>query len=185
LIGGGVNLVMARPGYFRLATIRPESSDGLPNGKIRVATPAQRSFTLRGLFNAGRLRPDSRSRLGPHELRLFGGEKQSPHHEMPDLTRFPLPLHDSPGGVAVRAKQQMTDFVGYEAMTQPRIMGSSNSASSFLARTYCVLVVNAGENRMDCKTEDIVLELILNGHSKHPQPDVGSLGRFLARFPAG
>jgi len=123
LIGGGVNLVMARPGYFRLATIRPESSDGLPNGKIRVATPAQRSFTLRGLFNAGRLRPDSRSRLGPHELRLFGGEKQSPHHEMPDLTRFPLPLHDSPGGVAVRAKQQMTDFVGYEAMTQPQNYG--------------------------------------------------------------
>jgi hypothetical protein len=79
----------------------------------------------------------------------------------------------------------MTDFVGYEAMTQPRIMGSSNSASSFLARTYCVLVVNAGENRMDCKTEDIVLELILNGHSEHPQPDVGSFGRFLARFPAG
>ncbi len=42
---------------------------------------------------------------------------------MPDLTRFPLPLHDSPGGVAVRAKQQMTDFVGYEAMTQPQNYG--------------------------------------------------------------
>ena len=67
------------------------------------------------LLQAGRLQPDSRSRLGSHEHRLCGGEKQSPHHELPDLTRFPPRPHNSRAGVSVRPKQQMTELVGYDA----------------------------------------------------------------------
>jgi hypothetical protein len=122
------------------------------------------------------------ARLCSQELRLFGHEKQSPHHELPDLIAFPPRLHNSLVRVAVRAKQQMAEFVGYGATQNYWELELSIVT---LGATQSVLVIDTGENRMDCKTEDIVLELILNGHSEHPQPDVGSFGRFLARFPAG
>ena len=65
-------------------------------------------------------RSDSRVRLQAHQLRLFGREKQSPHHQLPNLIRFPPRLHDSLVGVTVRAQQQVAEFVGHDATQNNR-----------------------------------------------------------------
>ena len=41
-------------------------------------------------------------------------------------------------------------------------------------------VIDTGQDRMDCKTEDFILELILDGRSEHSQTNVGSFGSLLA-----
>jgi hypothetical protein len=117
------------------------------------------------LLQAGRLHPHSRSRLGSHEHRLFGGETQSPHHELPDMTRFPPRLHNSRAGVSVRPKQQMTELVGYDATQNYWDLELGMVA---LGATHRILVIDSGENRMDSKTEDSVFVLILDGHGKQP-----------------
>ena len=80
-------------------------------------------------------------------------------------------------GVAVRAKQQMTEFVGNRA-TQD--YWDLKLGIVTLGAPRRILVIDTGENRMDGKTEDSGLELVLDGRGKHSQPEIGSVGRFLA-----
>jgi hypothetical protein len=79
--------------------------------------------------------------------------------------------------VAVRTKQQMTEFVGYGATQNYRDLDLSIVT---LAAAHRIVVIDTGENRVDGKTEDSGLELVLDGRGKHSQPEIGSVGRFLA-----
>jgi hypothetical protein len=47
-----------------------------------------------------------------NEARLFGRERQSARHCLPDLFTFPPRPHDAGTRVTVRAQQQMSNFTG-------------------------------------------------------------------------
>jgi hypothetical protein len=70
----------------------------------------------------------------------------------------------------------MTEFVG-DSATQN--YWDLELGIVTLGATHRILVIDTGENRMNGKTEDSVLELILDGRSKHSQREIGSVGRFL------
>ena len=54
-------------------------------------------------------------------------------------------------------------------MAQPIIIGLELGIVT-LGATQSIVVIDAGENRVDGETENSVLELILDGRGKHPQP---------------
>jgi hypothetical protein len=164
-----------------LPTTRPEPSDASApmTWEIRLAHTPDRYQSLcrirrrsgpvfnhyvAVLLQAGCLHPHSRSRLGSHKHRLFGGETHSPHHELPDMARFPPRPHNSRAGVSVRSKQQMTELVGYDATQNYWDLELGMVA---LGATHRILVIDSGENRMDGKTEDRVF-VLLDGRSKYP-----------------
>jgi hypothetical protein len=72
----------------------------------------------------------------------------------------------------------MTKFVGYDATQNYRDRELGIVTPGAMQR---IVVVDTGQNRMDGKTKNAVLEHIPLGRSKYAQPDVGSLGCFMAR----
>src|SRR6185369_18077359 len=88
-------------------------------------------------------------------------------------------LHNPGAGVAVRVKQQVTDFMGHTA-TQ-NCAGLKGAVAS-ARETDRVFVVDTGESRMNCETEDVAFQIIPGRRSKYPHPNIGSGGRFLTGF---
>lgn len=73
---------------------------------------------------------------------------------MPDLFWLPLPQHDPRARVAVRAKQQVTDFVGYRATEND---GNLKVGLVNPRETHGMVVVDTDKQWRDYKTEEGVL----------------------------
>src|SRR5262249_43619989 len=115
-----------------------------------VETDRESDRTLGGrvLFLRYRLSGPSR-RL--HELRLCGRESQIPNHELAELVTLPPRLHNTRIGMAVRAKQQVSDFVGDGAAQD---YWSLEFGIVTLGPARRIFVVHTGQNWMDGETED-------------------------------
>jgi len=70
----------------------------------------------------------------------------------------------------------MPEFMGYDATQND---GELELGVVTPCETHRIVVVDTGENWVDCKTKDRVLELILGGLGYYSQHDVRSFERFL------
>src|ERR1700730_3457833 len=81
--------------------------------------------------------------------------------------------------MTVRAQEQMSNFVGYDAAQNN---GDLKLRVVTLGATQHIVVIDTGENRYDCENKDFALEPILGGLREYPQLDVSSFEGPLTRF---
>ena len=74
-------------------------------------------------------------------------------------------MHNSLVRVAVRAKEQMPEFVGDGAAQD---YWSLKLSIVTLGATPSKLIIDTGENRVDCETEDGVLKHVCDRCTQYP-----------------
>jgi len=105
----------------------------------------------------------------------LGRKKQPPPQYQRELFRFPLSLHDSRSRMAVRAKQQMADFVCDGATQNYGYRVGSRG------ETHGISVGDTGERWRKGKTPESIVQSIPDVTSEYPKHYVNGFAPLMAQ----